>query len=430
MRLSRLLAGSSALVLLGGAAACGLGSVEPKIQLRDAFRALADDSPLAVRLSVPSSAEDVRAFAAAADGSGAEMSDEDLDTLLSASAVVGFDDGDDADDPADDAVRAALELGDATPVEVRTVGQTFYARADVDAVVEQVPAAAADVEELQAELDGAAGTVPQPLLDAAQSLLDGDWVSLDGKALVEQLEALGGEAAAEPSDEELQRLQELGRRALEEAVVSVERQGEDDAGDRLVVELDLRKGYAEVRDDLPSLVPGAEGQALAEQLPPVKDLPDLDVELSLWVRDDALTRAEIDLAQFLDEPAGKLVLRADVLDGGEITAPSDAVPVDATALLEGIAAAEGAVPGVDEGVLDAYTLAYWLDMDLALVAQEAGDVSSVAYLPEVLPYYEGATPDLVITAVGERVEVSTGGETVCLTPSASGDEEDIAEGPC
>ncbi|RBY87862.1 hypothetical protein [Blastococcus sp. TF02A-30] len=427
MRLSRLFAGSSALVLLGGAAACGLGSVEPKIQLRDAFRALGEETSLAVRLSVPSSADDVRAFAEAADDSG-EMPDDDLETLLSSSIVFGYDEGADADDPEDDAVRTALEMGDATPVELRAVGQVAYARADVDAFVEQVPSAASDVEDLQAGLDGAAGTVPEPLLAAAQALLDGDWVSLDAQALLEQAEAQGETVpGAEPLDEELAaQAQELMGTAVEESVVSVQREGEDDdLGDHLVVELDLRKGYGAVRDDLPSLFPGAEGEALADQLPPVKDLPDLDVEVSVWVRDGELTRAEIDAAQFLDEPAGHLVLRADVLDGEPITAPEGALPVDATALLESAASLQAA-----EGAVDAYTLATWVDMDLAVLAEESGSPSSVAFLPEVLPYYEGIAPDLAITAVGQRVEVTAGGETVCLTPSADGFAEDIVDGPC
>jgi hypothetical protein len=433
VRLSRLLAGSSAVVLLGGAAACGLGSVEPKIQLRDAFRALGGESSLTVRLSVPSSADDVRAFLDA-DGSGdaGSMSDEDLQTLLSSSVVIGHDDGEDAGSPADDAVRAVLEIGDATPVEFRTVGQVAYARADVDAFVEQFPEAAGDVEELRAQVAGAGGTVPEPLLAAAQALLDGDWVSLDGQALLDQLEAQGEAVpGAEPLDEELAaQAQELMRTAVEESVVSVQREGEDeDLGDHLVVGLDLRKGYAAIREDLPSLFPGAEGEALEEQLPGVKELPVLEAEVSVWVRDGELSRAEIDVAQFLDEPAGHLVLRADVLDGEPITAPSDALPLDAAALLESAAALQAAGLAAGEGV-DAYTLATWVDMDLAVLAEESGAPSSAAFLPEVLPYYEGIAPDLVITAVGERVEISTGGETVCLTPSGDGFGEDIVPGAC
>jgi hypothetical protein len=121
------------------------------------------------------------------------------------------------------------------------------------------------------------------------------------------------------------------------------------------------------------------------------------------------------------------VLRADVLDAEAVTAPSESVPVDVAALLAG---AMSAAPQGGEELLDAYTLATWIDTDLSTVALEAGDESSVAYLPEVRFWYEGMTPDLVITAVGPRVQVATGGETVCLTPSPDGLGEAIDDGPC
>ena len=80
--------------------------------------------------------------------------------------------------------------------------------------------------------------------------------------------------------------------------------------------------------------------------------------------------------------------------------------------------------------LDAYTVATWVDMDIADLASQDGGQSSVAYLPDVLPYYDGVAEGLAITAVGERVQVALGQDVVCLTVSAAGNSEDIAEGPC
>jgi hypothetical protein len=434
VRLNRLLAGGSIAALLGGVAACGLQSVEPRIQLRDALRAFTDQASGALRLSVPSSEDDVRAFLAAADEAtgGEDVSADVLSTLLSSSVVVGFDEGKDAGDPADDGGRFVVEIGDLDAAELRTTGETVYARADVDGLVHEFPDLAADVESARAELDAAeagAADLPAALLAPAHALLEGEWVSLDTAALLAEVEELTGTATAEEDAELQSDLEELAGKALQDAVVGVERKEEDDdLGDHLVVKVNLRTGYATVRDGLPGIIPAGEDPATLEELPPVDEVPDRDVAVSVWVDDGELTRAELDAAQFLDEPAGHLVLRADALDAEPVTAPSDSVPVDVGALFEGAMAAGNAPAGGE--VLDAYTLATWVDMDLATVAAEQGGEPTVTDLPEILPWYEGATPDLVITAVDPRVQVATGGETVCLTPSPDGMAEQIDDGPC
>ncbi|NEK84997.1 hypothetical protein GCU60_04370 [Blastococcus saxobsidens] len=435
MRLNRrLLVGGSVLALLSGTAACGMQSIEPKIQLRDALRAFGDQSSGAVRLSVPSSEDDVRAFIEAVDDTSgdADVPDDVLRTLLSTSVVHGYDSGEDDEDPADDAVRTVVEIGDLTAVEVRAIGETVYTRADVDGLLDEFPDLAADVDSFRAELDGVDGapsSVPEALLAPARALLDGGWVSVDGEVLLAQLEELGGTPSAGQEAQLQSDLQELAGKALQDAVVGVERTGEDDdLGDQLTVRLNLRKGYETVRDGLPAIVPDdVEDEAVLAELPPADEVPDKDVEVSVWVQDGELTRAELDAAQFLDDPAGHLVLRLDALEAQPVTAPSDAVAVDVATLLEnGLASF---VPGADVP-LDAHTIATWVDMDLAGLAAEQGTEPSVALLPELLPYYEGMTPDLLITAVGPRIEVTTAGETACLTPSPDGMAEDVLDGPC
>jgi hypothetical protein len=178
---------------------------------------------------------------------------------------------------------------------------------------------------------------------------------------------------------------------------------------------------------------GGTADALEQQLPPVAEVPDKQIDVSFWVRDGDLTRVELDVAQFLDEPAGHLVLRADVLAPEEITAPSDAMEFDIAALME--AGMSGYPPGGEgrpaaELEPDAYTVATWIDMDLADMAYEEGGQPSVEYLAEMLPYYEGIAKSLDITAVGERIQVTLDKESVCLTLSPDGMGEDIAEGPC
>jgi hypothetical protein len=435
VRLPRLLAGGMLAAVLTGTAACGLQAAEPKLELRDAMSDFAAGRAGTLQLSLPSSADDVRAFAEAADPSGdGGMTDDDLEQLLSSSVELGYDFGEDRDSDADDTSRFVVHLEDLDAAEVRTVDGVLYARADVDGLAEKFPEMQADLDTFRGGLTGA--DVPAGTVDAATALLDGEWVSVDiqayldsVQALVEQVGEAGGVAPDDPtaalSDMSSAEVRDLLGDALKGAVTSVERrEGDDDLGDHLVTHLDLRKAYATLRSGLPEL---------EEQLPPVDEVPDKQIDVSFWVLDGDLTRIELDLAQFLDEPAGHLVLRADVLAPEEITAPSDAVEFDVAALME--TAMSAADPDVayqspPKWKPDAYEIATWVDEDFANVAYEWHTAPSVHQLPEVLPLYEGLMEGLEIIAVGDRIQVTLRHETVCLTLSYYGNSEDIADGPC
>jgi hypothetical protein len=362
------------------------------------------------------------------------MTDDDLEQLLSSSVELGYDFGEDRDSDADDTSRFVVHLEDLDAAEVRTVDGVLYARADVDGLAEKFPEMQADLDTFRGGLTGA--DVPAGTVDAATALLDGEWVSVDiqayldsVQALVEQVGEAGGVAPDDPtaalSDMSSAEVRDLLGDALKGAVTSVERrEGDDDLGDHLVTHLDLRKAYATLRSGLPEL---------EEQLPPVDEVPDKQIDVSFWVLDGDLTRIELDLAQFLDEPAGHLVLRADVLAPEEITAPSDAVEFDVAALME--TAMSAADPDVayqspPKWKPDAYEIATWVDEDFANVAYEWHTAPSVHQLPEVLPLYEGLMEGLEIIAVGDRIQVTLRHETVCLTLSYYGNSEDIADGPC
>jgi hypothetical protein len=436
VRLPRLLAGGMLAAVLTGTSACGLQAAEPKLELRDAMSEFAAGRAGMLQLSLPSSADDVRAFAGAADPSGGDggMTDDDLEQLLSSSVELGYDFGEDRDSDADDTSRFVVHLEDLDAAEVRTVDGVLYARADVDGLAEKFPEMQADLDTFRGGLTGA--DVPAETADAATALLDGEWVSVDiqayldsVQALVEQVGEAGGVAPDDPtaalSDMSSAEVRDLLGDALKGAVTSVERrEGDDDLGDHLVTHLDLRKAYATLRSGLPEL---------EEQLPPVDEVPDKQIDVSFWVLDGDLTRIELDLAQFLDEPAGHLVLRADVLAPEEITAPSDAVEFDVAALMETAMSASDpdvAYQSPPKWKPDAYEIATWVDEDFANVAYEWHTAPSVHQLPEVLPLYEGLMEGLEIIAVGDRIQVTLRNETVCLTLSYYGNSEDIADGPC
>ena len=435
MRLPRLLAGGMLAAVLTGTAACGLQAAEPKLELRDAMSDFAAGRAGTLQLSLPSSGDDVRTFAGAADPSGdGGMTDDDLEQLLSSSVELGYDFGEDRDSDADDTSRFVVHLEDLDAAEIRTVDGVLYAQADVDGLAEKFPEMQADLDTFRGGLTGA--DVPAGTVDAATALLDGEWVSVDiqayldsVQALVEQVGEAGGVAPDDPtaalSDMSSAEVRDLLGDALKGAVTSVERrEGDDDLGDHLVTHLDLRKAYATLRSGLPEL---------EEQLPPVDEVPDKQIDVSFWVLDGDLTRIELDLAQVLDEPAGHLALRADVLAPEEITAPSDAVEFDVAALME--TAMSAADPDVayqspPKWKPDAYEIATWVDEDFANVAYEWHTAPSVHQLPEVLPLYEGLMEGLEIIAVGDRIQVTLRHETVCLTLSYYGNSEDIADGPC
>jgi hypothetical protein len=438
VRLPRLLAGGAVAAVLTGTAACGLPAVEPKLELRDALSAFAAGRSGTLELSIPSSADDVRAFDAAADPSGGDAgtTDDVLQQLLSSSVEMGYDFGEDRDSDADDSSRVVVHLDGLDAGELRLVDGLLYARVDVEGLGEKFPEMQPDLDSLRAGLTGEDGA-PAPMIEAGTAILDGGWVSVDVQAYLDQLAAAGtapGDPTTGSSESSSAALRDLLGDALKGAVASVERREADgELGDHLVAGLDLRKVYATLRSGLPEVLTGGTADALEQQLPPVAEVPDKQIDVSFWVRDGDLTRVELDIAQFLDEPAGHLVLRADVLAPEEITAPSDAIEFDIAALME--AGMSGYPPGGEgrpsaELEPDAYTVATWIDMDLADRAYEEGGQPSVEYLAEMLPYYEGIAKSLDITAVGERIQVTLDKESVCLTLSPDGMGEDIAEGPC
>jgi len=426
--------------VVAGTAACGAQALEPKIALRDAMSDFAAGRTGAFEVSIPSSADDVRAFTEATDPSSrGDLSDEDLQTMLGSSVELAYDLGDDRKDDADDKSSVVVKMGDLEAGELRTVDGLLYARVDVDGLAEKFPDMQEGLDEFRAGLsgeDGVSEPAPAEVVEPATALLDGEWVSLDPQAYLDQLEA--GASEGDPagmglSDYASPEVRDLLGAAMKDAVTSVERRESDQIGDHLVAKVDLRKGYTKLRSGLPALFDGAQADAMEQALPPVTEIPDRQIDVSFWVRDGELKRAELDVAQFLPKPAGHLVLRADTHPVEKISAPSDAVEFDVAAITQaGMAygASQGGTTPAGGAEADAHMIATWLDQDIAYTAHEKGGQSSVSFLPELLPAYDGMVPGLVITAVGERVQVTVDQDVVCMTPSSDGTSEDITVGPC
>jgi len=135
VRLPRLLTAGAIVAVLAGAAACGLQSLEPKLELRDAASDFASAGTGALRLSVASSAAQFRAFSAEADRESGtpgstDIADGDLKRLLSSSIDIAYDQGKPKND-ADDAARIDVHVGRLDAAEIRVAHQVLYARVDL-----------------------------------------------------------------------------------------------------------------------------------------------------------------------------------------------------------------------------------------------------------------------------------------------------------
>jgi hypothetical protein len=442
LRLPRLLAGGAVLAVVAGTAACGAQALEPKLALRDALSDFTAGRTGALELSVASSGDDVRAFSeAAGPSSTGALADDALDSLLTSSFEVGYDLGDDRKDDADDRTSIVVRLGDLTAGELRMVDGLVYARADVEGLAKKFPEIRDGLDEFRAGLtgdDGGSEAASAEVVGPATALIDGAWVVVDPQGYLDQLEELagpdGGSAGMSLPDYASPEARDLLGSAMKDAVTSVERREDDEElGDHLVAGLDLGKGYTTLRAGLPGLFEGEMAAQLEKDLPPVAEVPDKQIDVSFWVKDGNLTRVELDVAQFLADPAGHLVLRADTHPVEEITAPSDAVEFDIAAITESAmsyAAAEGGTALGGGTELDAHTVALWVDQDIAGAAREGGWQPSVSQLADVLPLYEGVVAGLIITAVGDRVQVNIDEDVVCLTPSPDGMGEHVVPGGC
>lgn len=456
MHLPRLLTGTAIVAVLSGTAACGLQSVEPKIELRDAASAFSSADAGGMRFSIGSSAADYRTFSHQADkesdatASGDNLSDADLNKLLASHAEISYDTGS-GTSPDDSSSQLSLHIGSTDAGQFRVVNQTLYAQANVSGLVTEFPDMKDGVDSFRAGLTGGpdAGGPPAAIAAPATAVLDGKWVSLDlhtGSWIDKQLKgaAGGGMTADAPA-----KLKALAGKAFGGGAVTVQRlDGDDTLGDHLVATTNLRKAYGNVRSDVAALFTGKAGAEIAKQLPAVTDVPDRNLTVSFWVKDGALSRVELDAAQFLDKPAGHLVLRVDALPKQKITAPTDAVAVDPQAiadqtglpidqLLAGGAAGGAPVGGVVGPAgsagppLDARTVATDVDQDIRDMAYQAGVAPSLQYLGQARTDMLDIDNSIEVKQVGSRIQVAYGGHAACLTLGATTDDDGtITPGLC
>jgi len=298
------------------------------------------------------------------------------------------------------------------------------------------------VDSARASLTGAGGSgeVVEALRAPATALFDGRWVSVDTGALQKELgsagtdsgsgtggmsDLAGGLASDAPAT-----LKKIAGKAFADGVTVKRLDGDARLGDHLVATASLRAVYKNIRGDLPALFSESARAEISKSLPQPGDVPDRKLTVSFWVKDGALTRVELDAAQFLDKPSGALVLRADSLPAAKITAPKGSVAVDLKAITDQTGMSINDLASGNEP-MDAQTIAGYVDEDIRWMADDDGAAPSLSYLQQAVADMAGMADGLVITPVGSRVQVTVAGGSACLVLPPSTDVEGaVTDGPC
>lgn len=250
----------------------------------------------------------------------------------------------------------AVNLGGASLAEVRSIDGLIYVRADAKKIL---TLAGEDPAAVDRQLDG----LPPSLAPLAKAV-NNEWVSIDlvkaATAAKEGglLEALPTPTATPSIDAaKVQRLIASLKAAYQQKATISElgEAGERGTGYRLSAP--AKQVAQAVSDDLIAIAgKGSEAQIRKG----INGLPDQNVALDLWVKDDRLTAVALDITQFLDKPANGKKLSLDVginVDSGEVTAPTGATEFDVKAFLDevplgamgGLGGAAGAGAGAGDG---------------------------------------------------------------------------------
>ena len=320
----------SLVVLVGCAAA---EKLSPRVAVREAVEATANQKEGSFRLSLVGSEADLNALF----NDGAPLTEEDRQGLdILRNGHIAFSTG-------EEKFALDVKVGDLDhAVELRYVDQKLYARADVAGLAKLFGASPDEVGQTLRALAAEDGF---GFLAAAA---EGRWISADlstmsglFKGLEEQL--LGGTGGSIPVpttdpaavQSQFQALKDAFGKALSEDVTINELES-DGVGDHYLATVgSLRTFYAKVR---PVLEQQLGELPYADGLPPASAVPDKPASLDVWIKSGRVSRLELELAQFAAAPpagAGRVALRLDIAsEAAAVTAPSDAVGIDLAALVE------------------------------------------------------------------------------------------------
>lgn len=205
-------------------------------------------------------------------------------------------------------------------VEVRSVANTLYARADVPALLQIAGKSASALTPLESRIP--------PSLTWAHAALSGDWISLD----LSTLRSLLGGGASPSTAQSTQLLNQL--RAVLDRDVTFTNKGNTALGDHIVLSGSIRQIGTDIYNLFAAQLSKLPlGSSSLGSLNPSR-LPNRTVSLDAYVQNGVLSELSLDLSQFAPQRVPQhipLVIDFSTT-GSAISAPAGAVPVDLSGL--------------------------------------------------------------------------------------------------
>lgn len=268
-------------------------------------------------------------------------------------------------------------------VELKTVDNTFYLRADVQGLAD---AFGADTSQLDAFAQQAGAA---PGFEFVGPALQGEWIGITG--IDTAMEQLTGQQAT-PSEADQEAIKKFTD-ALGDAA-EVTEGDQEGPGDNLVATVNLRDAYSSLSEIAAGLaqVPGG-------GLPSEADVPDADISIDTWIEDGNLTQVEFDLTQLGDlsdnpipEGVGEIAFRITIDEFTDsVEAPDGAVEVDFQEIFQGLSGSLGLGGSGDTGG-DTGTDTGTSDICDQLATQLDGQPQEV--IDQVTSQFEAECPDL------------------------------------
>ena len=319
-----------AALLLAG---CGESAekLSPQEAVREAAKTTASLKEGSFKLSVAGSEESINAVF----NEGAPLTEEDREGLnLLRNGHILFSTG-------NNKFGLDVKAGDLDHAfELRFVDGKLFARADVAGLGKLFDATPQEIDQTVQAISS------QPGLEFIAAAAAGKWLQADFTALKGTFEDLikgfegstggsvPGTGGTQPTDQEATALRDALDKVFNENVV-IEKLESDSVGDHYVAKVtSLRTFYGQL---LPTIQQYMDRIPNADQFPAANLVPDRPGSVDVWVKDDRLSRVELDIAQFSEPPtnAGRVAIRLDInREAPELSAPSDVVTVDLAAIIQ------------------------------------------------------------------------------------------------
>jgi len=328
--LSGLAAAAVALLVLG---ACGnpVAKITTERAVSNSFGGLETQSGVSVKVSLGVTAAQLEQIATTLGGKSDTMTPQLATTLVDSSIDVDFATGHgenlnskDARTDTANQFDFALQIGDASPVEIRYLDQTIYLHADIPTLLSDFGEPSSDASSFQSDLQSANSYVP-----GITALGQGQWVSAQTAAFSSLLKDL---KTAVPGLRPSSSSQMLGQiRSALKSNATFTNEGDHGGRTEYLVSVAAHNFVQQVESDLPSSLASLPG---ASDI--TKGLTKLDTQIpagqtvafDLWVSNNRAQEIDLDLNQFKHKFSFPVPLRIVLGSGTPVSAPQGATALD------------------------------------------------------------------------------------------------------